>query len=122
MREPVIITWIDAQRIETGLQFDEDIKEIEPIECDIIGFKLFEDDKKVIIAQENWRETRQIKYVHVIPKCSIIDIIYLKEVKEPEPKQIDRTHNKCACGNIKYYTSKRCIECEKKNKYGQRSV
>ncbi len=79
--EIVKITWIDAQRLEIGCQDVNEMKNIQPIECDIVGFKVDEDDKRIVIAQEKWEETNQIKYVHVIPKCSIIKITKLGEVK-----------------------------------------
>lgn len=34
---------------------------------------------KIVITQEKWDEIVGCKYVHVIPKCSIIKIIKLKE-------------------------------------------
>ena len=38
MIEIVKVTWIDAQRLETTLCDEEEMKSIEPIECDIVGF------------------------------------------------------------------------------------
>jgi len=75
------VTWIDAQRLELGVIQDEELPDIQPIECDIVGFKVHEDKNRIIIAQERW-EIGGCKYVHVIPKCSILKIIKLKEVKE----------------------------------------
>ena len=72
------ITWIDAQKLELGCQDIDSIKEVNPIECDIVGFLVYRDEKKTIIAQEKWSETNQVKYVHVIPECSIIKIRELK--------------------------------------------
>jgi len=45
------------------------------------GFKVHEDKERIVIAQEKWKEFGGCKYVHVIPKCSIIKITKLKEVK-----------------------------------------
>jgi len=78
----VKVKWSDAQRIETSLWDEEEIKEIEPIECEIVGFLICEDKKKVTIAQERWNDVKQIKYIHIIPKCSIIKISELKENKK----------------------------------------
>jgi len=68
----VKVTWIDAQRLELGVQDILDIKKVEPIACDIVGFLVYEDDKKIIVAQEKWDELQGCKYVHVISKVSII--------------------------------------------------
>lgn len=81
MNEIVKVTWIDAQRLELGILQDYDLPDIQPIECDIIGFKVHEDKKRIVIAQERWKTTGGCKYVHVIPKVSIIKIVKLKEVK-----------------------------------------
>ncbi len=74
----VQITWIDAQRLELGCQDIDGIKGINPIECDIVGFLICRDEKKTIIAQEKWSETNQVKYIHVIPECSIIRVKELR--------------------------------------------
>jgi len=74
----VKVTWIDAQRVETSLWDEKEVEEIEPMECDIVGFLIYENTKKVIIAQERWDESKQIKYITIIPKCSIIKIKELK--------------------------------------------
>ncbi len=78
MKEIVKITWIDAQRVETSLWDVNEVGEIDPIECDIVGFLIYENKKKIIIAQERWDESKQIKYITIIPKCSIIKIQRLK--------------------------------------------
>lgn len=80
MNEIVKVTWIDAQRIEIGIQYQENIKDLQPIPCDIVGFKIHEDKERIVIAQEKWDNLSGFKYVHVIPKISIIKIIELKEV------------------------------------------
>ena len=74
----VKITWMDAQRIELGVQQLEEIKEIEPIPCDILGFLVHETKDKIIIAQEKWDNLAGFKYIHIIPKISILKV---KEVK-----------------------------------------
>ncbi len=74
MDQIVKVTWIDAQRIELGVLQDEVIKDIDVLPCDIVGFLLHEDKDKVIIAQEKWHDNRGQKYIHAIPKVSIIKI------------------------------------------------
>lgn len=78
--EIVKVEWIDAQRIELGVLQDDELPDIRPINGYIVGFKVHEDNNRIIIAQERWN-IGGCKYVHVIPKCSIIKIIKLKEVK-----------------------------------------
>ncbi len=78
MKKIVRITWIDAQRIETSLWDEKEVEKIEPIECDIVGFLIYENKDKIIIAQERWEESKQIKYITIIPKCSIIKIKRLR--------------------------------------------
>lgn len=87
MNEIVKVTWIDAQRLELGVIQDEELPDIKPIPCDIIGFKVHEDKERILIAQERWSKlgtdltSGGCKYLHVIPKMSIIKITKLKEVK-----------------------------------------
>ncbi len=79
--EIVKVTWIDAQRLELGIIQDDELPDVQPIEGYIVGFKVHEDEKRIVIAQERW-EIGGCKYVHVIPKCSITEIIKLKEIKK----------------------------------------
>ncbi len=79
MTEKIVkVTWLDAQRLELGCYQKEELPDLEPIEGEIVGFKVHEDKKRIVIAQERW-ELGGCKYVHVIPKCSIIKIVNLKE-------------------------------------------
>lgn len=86
--EIVKVTWLDAQRLELGCIQDDELPDLQPIPCDIIGFKVHEDKKRIVIAQERWDKigtdftSSACKYVHVIPKCSIIKIVKLKEDKK----------------------------------------
>jgi len=80
MKEDIVkVRWIDAQRLELGVIQKEELPDIHPIKCDIVGFKVHEDKERIIIAQEKWDEFMGCKYLHVIPKVSIIKIIKLKE-------------------------------------------
>ncbi len=79
MNEIVKVTWIDAQRLELGIIQSEELPDLKPIECEIVGFKVHEDKERIVIAQEKWEELWGCKYVHVIPKVSIIKIVKLKE-------------------------------------------
>jgi len=72
------VTWLDAQRVELGVQHQEDIANLQPIPCDIVGFLIHEDKERIVIAQEKWNDLQGFKYVHVIPKCSVIKIKKLK--------------------------------------------
>lgn len=77
MNEIVKVTWIDAQRLELGCYQTNELPDLQPIEGEIVGFKVHEDKKRIVIAQEKWKETGGCKYIHVIPKCSIIKISVL---------------------------------------------
>jgi len=82
MNEEIVkVTWLDAQRLELGIVQDSDLSDIQPIEGTIVGFKVDEDENRIVIAQERW-DIGGNKYVHVIPKCSVIKITKLKEAKE----------------------------------------
>lgn len=81
MDEIVKVTWIDAQRLELGVMQMEEVPNLKPINCDIVGFKVHEDKESIVIAQEKWDELAGCKYVHVIPKVSIVKITKLKEIK-----------------------------------------
>lgn len=72
--EIVKVTWIDAQRLELGCIHPEELPDLKPIRGEIIGFKVHEDKERIVIAQERWLEIGGCKYVHVIPKCSIVKI------------------------------------------------
>ena len=80
MNEIVVVKWIDAQRLELGCIQQEELPDLEPIEGEIIGFLVHENKKRIVIAQERWKELGGCKYVHIIPKCSIIKITKLREV------------------------------------------
>ena len=82
MNEIVKVTWIDAQRLELGVIQMNELPDIKPIPCDIVGFKVHEDKERIVIAQEKWEDLDGCKYVHVIPKMSIIKIVKLKESKK----------------------------------------
>ena len=81
MNEIVKVTWIDAQRLELGCYQNEELPDLQPIEGYIVGFKVHEDKKRIVIAQERW-DIGGCKYVHVIPKCSIIKIVKFKEIRK----------------------------------------
>ena len=80
MNEIVKVTWIDAQRLELGVIQSEELPDLKPIIGEIVGFKVHEDDERIVIAQEKW-DIGGCKYVHVIPKVSIIKIKQLEEIK-----------------------------------------
>jgi len=82
MTEDIVkVRWIDAQRLELGVIQKNEFAEVEPLACEIVGYRIFENKEWITIAQEKWDEEMGAKYVHVIPKVSILKIIKLKEVK-----------------------------------------
>ena len=78
----VLVRWIDTQRIDIGMQRVEEFEDIEPLYCEIVGFLIKEDEKKIVLAQELWENNEGIKYIHIIPKCSIKKVIYLKLIED----------------------------------------
>ncbi len=79
--EIVKVEWIDAQRLELGVFQDEELPDIQPINGYIVGFAVHEDNFRIVIAQERWN-LGGCKYVHVIPKCSVVKITKLREDKK----------------------------------------
>jgi len=77
----VKITWIDAQRIDVGLQPIENLKDTTPVECEIVGFLVNETKDTVILAQEHWKDDVMVKYINAIPKCLIKKRVVLEENK-----------------------------------------
>ena len=65
------VTWLDAQRIDVGLQPIENLKDTIPVECEIVGFLVNETKDIVILAQEYWKNDGMVKYINAIPKCLI---------------------------------------------------
>lgn len=76
----VKVTWMDALRLELGVLEDQDLLELEPLPCDIIGFLVHENKERIVLAQEKWHENKGQKYIHVIPKQSIISITELTDL------------------------------------------
>ena len=82
MKEDIVkVRWIDAQRLELGIIQKKEFEEIEPLACEIVGHRIFENKEWITIAQEKWDGEMGTKYVHIIPKVSILKITKLKEVK-----------------------------------------
>ena len=74
---PIVkIEWIDAQVCDVGLISIDEI-EFLPCVAEIVGFMVKETDDNYYLAQELWKETNQCKYIHVIPKRSILSCIYM---------------------------------------------
>ncbi len=96
MKEIVKVSWIDAQRIELGVVQYEELPDIKPVVCDIVGFRVHEDKERILIAQEKWDELAGCKYLHVIPKCSILKIIELTEKVQNQAKPHEEKINKSA--------------------------
>lgn len=81
MFDVVLITWVDAMSFDLGLVFPEELPD-EDCVASIVGFLVKETDTKYFLAKEFW-ETGQCKYVHIVPKRSVLS----KEVIKPKKKQ-----------------------------------
>ena len=80
MKEPKIIRidWIDVQALDLGLFTLEDLKDVKPTKCSIIGWLVKEDKENYYVAKEFWA-SGEFKYIHIIPKkTAIIKITELK--------------------------------------------
>ena len=72
-RKPQIIelTWIDVMSLSSPLMEIEDIIDLELCKAKIIGYLVKETKENYYLAKE-WWETGQFKYLHIIPKRSVI--------------------------------------------------
>jgi len=53
MKEDIVkVRWIDAQRLELGIIQKKEFEEIEPLACEIVGHRVFENKEWITIAQE----------------------------------------------------------------------
>jgi len=70
----VKIKWIDAQRIDVGIDTIENIIEsMKPVTCEIVGFVIGEDSRFIFLAQEYWKSEGMVKYINTIPKSLILE-------------------------------------------------
>lgn len=75
----VKIRWTDPQFVNLGgLATIEDIQDLKPVNCEIVGHLVLEKPDCYIVAKELW-ENGSFKYVHVIPKKIVRDFTTLKE-------------------------------------------
>jgi len=74
----VLIKWIDAQSIDMGGIFcKREALEVKPIFANIVGFVVADTEKHYCLAREKWGFD-QFKYLHIIPKRSVIEVLVLK--------------------------------------------
>jgi hypothetical protein len=78
----VEIEWVDAQCVDNGLLNIEDvINTFQPVRAYIIGFLICDDIDNYYLAKE-WWESSQCKYLHIIPKRSVIALKELRGEKK----------------------------------------
>jgi len=70
-RKVVLLRWVDAQSIEGALCWVDELPE-EPVVAEIVGFPVRETKDNFFLAKELW-ENGQCKYVHIVPKRSVIE-------------------------------------------------
>jgi len=70
-RKVVLLRWVDAQSLDCGLCFPVDLSD-EPVVAEIVGFLVKETKRNYFLAKELW-ENGMCKYVHIVPKCSVIE-------------------------------------------------
>ena len=78
----VEICWLDAQlqmldSLRHYTEIDDFCKEVY---CSIVGYLIKETEKVYVLAKEIW-DDGSVKYIHIIPKCLVKNIIELKEKK-----------------------------------------
>ena len=69
-RKVVLLKWVDAQSLETGLCWADELPD-EPVVAEIVGFLVRETKENYFLAKEIW-ENGMCKYVHIIPKRSVV--------------------------------------------------
>jgi len=80
----VKIEWIDPQFLEmTGLSYSDDLDEIRPQSCCIVGHLVKETKDVYFVAKELW-DNKAFKYVHIIPKRIVEKMEVLKCSKRPK--------------------------------------
>lgn len=77
----VMIEWIDVQSSDMGLFEIKDLRDIRPVKAYIVGFLIKETDDNYYLVKERW-ESNQFKYLHVIPKVSVLSFIELCSIKD----------------------------------------
>lgn len=77
MKKIVLIDWKDSVK-NSDWTLMEDVDE-KPVNCISIGFLLKETDDYVTIAQNYGLEPEQVCNLITIPKCSIKNIMEIKE-------------------------------------------
>lgn len=74
---PVLVRWIDSQKLEGFFQFTDDFTDFKPLTCETVGFLVHADDTKIVTAQEVWQDKMGMKYIHVIPRNCVLEITEL---------------------------------------------
>ena len=78
----VEICWLDAQlQMLDSLRHYTEIDDFcNEVYCSIVGYLIKETEKVYVLAKEIW-DDGSVKYIHIIPKCLVKNIIELKEKK-----------------------------------------
>jgi len=78
----VEICWLDAQlQMLDSLRHYTEIDDLcNEVYCSIVGYLIKETEKVYVLAKEIW-DDGSVKYIHIIPKCLVKNIIELKEKK-----------------------------------------
>lgn len=71
------IEWEDVMSYESALLEKQDLLDIEPATAYLIGYLVDETDEYYYVAKE-WWTSEQFKYLHVVPKRSVIKVRKLK--------------------------------------------
>jgi len=80
MTKIIQIKWADAQTLDVGLVNIDELQNEVPVIATIVGYLVAENEKCYVLAEEMWGNS-SVKYIHVIPKCSVKNVEFL-EVKK----------------------------------------
>ena len=78
----VLIEWVDAQSLNPQIPLTdiEELRDLKPILAKTVGFLIAENEECYIIGDEYWEEANEVRWIHIIPKCCVKKVKFLKGV------------------------------------------
>ena len=79
MRDVVLVEWVDTQVLDPYLMFGlDELENVKPVLMRTVGFLIRNDEECIVLSKEFIEESKQVRIVHVIPKCCVKKIKKLK--------------------------------------------